>query len=432
MKNKKILSKTMQVFFIASSFTANSANFPENADKVDTFINESQLDNFIDNQTNNWSIRPEKGGGDIYDAFKNESQLDNSLDNNRTNVWSTPPEIEIEITNRARNIAQQGLNSLKKGDRLEAIKKLNEAWEIDPKLDLVGVLITLTYIDEKNYLEAYNTAQKLQHNSPKNAQGLILEGITHSLEGDHVKSQASYKKAIEIEPGSPSANQNLATYAIINHDYDKARKLYQTVLSYHPEHIKTLIKLAELENLAGNTEEAFKLINQAIAKKPDALDPRIEAAHLYLAKGQAKSAIKVIEPIISKNETSAVLLETLGRANLLNAQPQEAAKNFLKWSKLYPEEKWAHLRLAEALEQLKLIDQALEEVNAALKLDNNDFLSKFAKAKLLALKGDLPAAKKIVLEIKSANEKNYEKLFGRTTRSNSLSREPAGKCSRTL
>lgn len=366
---KKKLIKTVQFFCIACSLTANAAIVSNDIQEQ-----ESQLDTFRNNQPSNW-LNYQK--------------------------------LEASNTNKARALAQQGLKSLKNGDNQRAIKEFKEAWSIDPELDTAGVLLILTQIGEKNYRNAFHSAKALQKNSPKNTQGFVLEGIIHSLKGNHQKSQASYLEAIIIDPGSPSGNQNLATYAININNFDKARKLYKTILQYHPDQLQTLIKLANLENLAGNGKDALRVINHAISSHPGDQEAKISAAHLYLIFGQPKNALEVINPILGKNEPPEVLLEIIGRAKLLNGQPKQAAETFLKWTKLNPTEKWSFYYLAEALEKLKLIDQAIDSIDKAIALDDKHLLLQFSKAKFLALKGNLAQSKSILLQIKNANDNNF-------------------------
>jgi len=346
------------------------------------------------------SIALGQDADDFSVMLKKESESE--LDSLGTSGWQELYLVtETGVKNQARAIARQGLELIKNKQVEEGLKKLYTAWEIDKSEDAIGLLITLTQIDNKNLDAALEAAKKLQANSPKHEQGFVLEGIVQSLKGNSAEAQASYRKAIEINPGSPSANGNLAVFYVLNREYEEARQLYQAVLKQDPKQVKTLLKLAELEKLTGHSDLSKQYIDRAIEIEPEGLEPRLMLAHQLLSSGKPKEAINAVEPIKSKYLDSAALLEVEGIAQSALGNKQAALAAFDHWATLKPGDVMAHYHLSNALEQLGQIKPALDEIEVALKLDPANVLSKFAKARLTLLAGDIPSSEKLLADLQN-------------------------------
>lgn len=319
---------------------------------------------------------------------------------------STIKKFESGLIQEAKIIAQKGVENINNGKIKEGLQDLNRAWEMDPELYEAGVMIAFTYLREKEYDKAVDVVEKLQKGWPKRVEGFNLGGAVYTALGQHDNAKAAFKKSNEVEPGNQDANVNLANYAAAEGNTDQAKKTLENALIYNHGNLKLLLQLSELEAHAGNDKQATDLLNQAAEANPQAPEPRVILGRYFLSVNRPQETLKIIEPIQKQYANVPQVIELTGRSELMSGKVKDAAQSFAKWIDVEPKAALPHFFLAQALEQQKLLPDAIKELDNALKLDPKHAPSKLAKAKILTIQGKFSDARDLLGQLEKAHPGN--------------------------
>ena len=74
---------------------------------------------------------------------------------------------------------------------------------------------------------------------------------------------------MKLYPGFPAAGHNLAILELKDGNVDLARKSYEDVLKHHPEDLRGLLGIAEIDARQGRVADSLSRLNQAISAHPD-------------------------------------------------------------------------------------------------------------------------------------------------------------------
>jgi predicted O-linked N-acetylglucosamine transferase (SPINDLY family) len=102
-------------------------------------------------------------------------------------------------------------------------------------------------------------------------------GNAYRESGDHVKAEASYRKAIAIEPGYAMAHNNLGNLLLENKRTNEAITSLGKATSLHPGYAIAHYNLGNALKFQGSLEEALASYRKALS-----LDPRNSSAHSIL------------------------------------------------------------------------------------------------------------------------------------------------------
>lgn len=379
-KHCKILSITGLILIVHSSFFLVPVEAANYSNTQGTSI-------AIDDKFFSWE------SGEVF----SEGELESSIQTLKKFISKSNPQ------KNAVNLAYSGLLYLQRGNIQQGLSELEQAWEIDPKLPIAGIMITTTHLKIKEYREALESAKKLQVNLPKESAGYTLAGLAHAGLNDPKRSRAAFQKALEVNQDDIDASANLATLAIKEEDFDQARSIYKETLIRRPGHLRTMMQLARLESISGQTEKAILLLKEAVNKYPETLQPRLFLAQMFLTIGDSQNALDVTEPVSEKYQKVAALLELIGIARMRSGLPLKAISVLESASQESPKTASLQYNLALAYEQLKEKDKAIQKIKKALKLDPDHAPSKFLYARLMAKKGQMESALNLLHEL----EKSY-------------------------
>src|SRR6266850_6922848 len=98
-----------------------------------------------------------------------------------------------------------------------------------------------------------------------------------------------YLTALELEPDSPTAHYNLACF-LATHGQDMAVAQYKEAIELDPEYPDAHLNLGLTHADLGRTDEAMKELNTAIELDPTDAFPRHELAALQMDEGDYRSA----------------------------------------------------------------------------------------------------------------------------------------------
>ena len=288
------------------------------------------------------------------------------------------------IHDKALNLARQAITNMQSGSDLSSeLPNLEQAWKTDPTAINIGVSLALIHLDAKNFAKVISIAKKIQHQQPNIEKGYVIEGFAYAGLKDDKSAKATFKKALTKQTGAPDASTNLAKYAVQEGDIDNARTLLNGILIRTPNDFRTLLHLAELESKTGHIDLSIALLKKTITKFPKTIRPRTQLAKIHLTNGDGQKSISLLTKSI----------KTL---------PQTKTPELL-------------YQLALTYEQLKLNTLALASIEKAIKLNPDQSVFQFLRAKLTAQSGDFDTANNLIqgLTISYPNNPALNELQGK-------------------
>ncbi len=267
------------------------------------------------------------------------------------------PAIQLEL----------GAGQLRSGDG-PASERLAEALALDPELDEAAELLIVSLVRSGELERAVAEAEALAERRPERALPLNLAALVHFARDDGAAARAALERAIEREPGDPVARHNLARLALVEADTASARTHYEAVLAVDPEHVDTLVALAEAEAASGASERAAALLEQAraVGTAPESARARRALADHHLAAGEPAAALAVVTEADGRIAMQPALRERAARAQLALEQPEAATELLEPLLQAEPARAQAHLLLARAYTHLGRHDDALVQLDRLL------------------------------------------------------------------
>jgi tetratricopeptide (TPR) repeat protein len=184
-------------------------------------------------------------------------------------------------------------------------------------------------------LEEYNASLMINADHPTTHMNF---GNLYLNTGNLEKAEASYKEAIELEPGLVGPYVNLADlYRRLNRDEEGAQVL-QSALDKYPDLAAIHYAMGLLKVRQGNPREALNYLQDAAKYGPD--DPQY--VYVYAiglnSQQQADEALKVLNEALKKFPYDRNILYSLTTISMENGEREKALEYAQKLVEYYPED----------------------------------------------------------------------------------------------
>jgi tetratricopeptide (TPR) repeat protein len=180
---------------------------------------------------------------------------------------------------------------------------------------------------------------KKEDNGPADAAGFSRRGSAFAARRDFEHAITDFNRACELDPGNAEYFYQRAMALWASKQSSEARKDLDQALTLKPDHVPALLARAEMHFYSHEDAEAVKNLDAAEQSAPKQDAVRLQLGHLYEHAGLYPAAISQYDLWIAAHREDALLV------NALNGRC---------WSR--------------ALSGSDL-DKALDDCNAALKLD---------------------------------------------------------------
>jgi len=224
------------------------------------------------------------------------------------------------------------------------------------------------------------------------ARATMLRGKVLLARHQAAEAEASFDRALQLDPNSAEIHAAYGAYRLSRHDWDKAHKQLDAAVALDPNNAPLLGDLATAALGLGQLLEADKRIREAINKDP-------QNAHLYYVQGRVaeafgkqQDAMKAYDEALTKKPGSVEAITAQGMA-LVRSDKAKAKEKFAtalaaKDRSLAEENAVGELALA-----LDDASQAKDAFTRALQMDPGDPQSHAGLGRAYAALGELPAAK---------------------------------------
>jgi len=140
--------------------------------------------------------------------------------------------------------------------------------------------------------------------------------IKQQVDFDWAGADASYQRALEVEPGNPEAVSMAASSARLLGRFDEALRLNRRAVDLDPLNAGSWQILAETEFFMGQLSQAAADCKKALELNPDIWTGPILLSKIYVMQGRPEDALPKIELVRYDNERAflyAIAYHALGR-----------------------------------------------------------------------------------------------------------------------
>ena len=96
------------------------------------------------------------------------------------------------------------------------------------------------------------------------------------------EAEAELRKAVEVGPTDRIARFVLASYYLVNSQFDKAEETYKALAALEPDKPESQAVLADFYSSINRTDDAVRIYQEILAKSPDYLQGRYRLAEILL------------------------------------------------------------------------------------------------------------------------------------------------------
>ncbi len=184
-------------------------------------------------------------------------------------------------------------------------------------------------------LEEYNASLMINADHPSTH---LNFGNLYLNTGDFEKAEASYREAIEIEPGLVAPYINLADlYRRLNRD-EEGEKVLKSALEKYPDLAAIHYSLGLLKVRQGENEEALVYLEKAAVNDPD--DPHYSYVYAIGLNSQQKpeEALEILKSALQKHPFDRDILYSLATISMENNKTEEALAYAKRLMDNYPDD----------------------------------------------------------------------------------------------
>ncbi len=157
-----------------------------------------------------------------------------------------------------------------------------------------------------------------------------LQGEVALYSGDHQAAEASFQRAIELDPNDIAAYEKLARYMMVTGRPDEVTKTYEAALERNPRSAKLHLTVGSLYELQGRIPDAVARYEEAVRLDPGLAVAKNNLAYLIAESGgnldRALDLAKEAKELLPDNPNAA---DTLGWV-LYKKKSPDAAIGYLR------------------------------------------------------------------------------------------------------
>ena len=240
------------------------------------------------------------------------------------------------------------LTRIAKGQANDGLAMLESIAAADTETYADLALITAR-LNRAEFEPALKAIAQLETKMPRNALPHVLRGRTLLKANKASEAQASFERAIAIDPGNFAAITGLAGLDVAGRRFAQAKARYEALLQKDPNHYRALLALVELGNRVGDDSARItQLLATAVRAAPTEVAPRLAQVNQLISERKFESALTAAQEAVSAVPDSPDLVDALGRAQLASGDHLQAINTFRRLVELKPDVSQAYVRMAEA------------------------------------------------------------------------------------
>jgi superkiller protein 3 len=234
------------------------------------------------------------------------------------------------------------------------------------------------------------------------AEALNQRGIALAQQGRAAEAEAAFRQALQVQPDSPMAPNNLGSLLFGQGRIEEATTYYQRALQVRPNFAAAHYNLGHANRQQGRLDDAVRCFQQAVRFQPDHADahndlgnvlrelrrvneaipcfqeavqlrPNFAGAHNNLGialyqQGRLEEAIAQLQQAIRHQPTYADAYNNLGNTLQAQGQLNEAIRCYQEAVRLQPEAAGPRSNLGSALLEQGRVEEAIVHLEQAVRL----------------------------------------------------------------
>jgi putative PEP-CTERM system TPR-repeat lipoprotein len=284
------------------------------------------------------------------------------------------------------------LSHLAMGEEERGLGELEAVAAADTGVRADLALIT-TLARQKKFDGALNATAALEKKQTNKSFTHTLRGEILVAKGDLRGAQASFQRALSIEPTNFPATVHLAQLDLAAGKHAEAKGRFDALLANDPKNVNALLALAALRvKTGGTTEEVASMIGKAVAAAPNDPEPRLAMIAHYLIAGEPTKAVAAAQDAVAAFPGRPEFMDTLARVQQAAGNTNGAIATYRRLAQLLPDSPIPFIRIADLQVLAKDNKGARESLQKALAVTPDLYE---AQRKLVALELDsdaVPAA----------------------------------------
>jgi tetratricopeptide (TPR) repeat protein len=253
----------------------------------------------------------------------------------------------------------------------KGIAELKKALELDPKHIPTYLTLAQAYLQMKNVPEAERALNEALAADPKSIDAIVAMGDFKLLTGKPDEAETQYKHALEVAPDKDVLYFKLAGYYQLANKWPEAEATYQKLAALKPKDETPQLILGEFYKQTGQREKALASFQHASEVNPSSTIARDKLIDFYLDLGKLDEADKLVQVISEKNKKDLSARYFDARLRLARGKADETIEILQGVLKDEPQHAGAHHILGLAYAQKNDIPQARRELTEAVKLAPN-------------------------------------------------------------
>ncbi len=240
----------------------------------------------------------------------------------------------------------------------------------DPDNDAAMEQLTQLLLDQNKSDEAIQLLQTMTAHSPSPTLYDLL-GDAYTQTKDYAKAEASYRKAVELDPSELTHLRGLGQTLLSEEKYADALSVYQKLADVMPDDADVYLRIAQIYRELHQLDKAEENLVKARQYAPGSLEVMYNEAMIYEAQGRYEDAIKVLSDAVvgvkgqsavlpNRRRSLAILYQQLGQLYRDAQNYQAAVYTYQELGHLGDEEDHrARILLMETHRQAKDLPKAL-------------------------------------------------------------------------
>jgi Flp pilus assembly protein TadD len=207
-----------------------------------------------------------------------------------------------------------------------------------------------------------DTARK----APRNERAWANLGFALAQRGDFAAAIPHYRRALELKPAYPDAQNNLGNALVETGAIDAALAVFVPAVAAAPEDPELRNGLGRVRLMRGELAEAEQEFRAAIRLAPAYALPHSNLGQTLAARGDASGALAALEAAVRLAPNNATFRNNLGNLLAALGRPADAAAQFEAALAHAPADPLTHFNFANLLRDTGRTEDAVRHFEAAL------------------------------------------------------------------
>lgn len=275
----------------------------------------------------------------------------------------------VTWADEARQLYNQGLKELQRGNHSEAIDLLRRAIEQFPNYAEAHHLLGMAYANTRQTTSAESELKMAIALHPNFARAYHDLGLLYVHLGHLQQAEQTLTEAMAVYPRYEEAQLALAKLYEQRGDVAAATQAYRVVLSINRAQPVVLYNLAVLEDNQSHWNQAHDLLTELVKRYPSHAEGWSLLGRVAEREQNAGLAVQAYEQVIKLKPDVAEAHYNLGFLYQTRGEKDEAIGQFQEVCRLDPQNAEAHLNLGVLYAALNQMDTAEREYLEALRVN---------------------------------------------------------------